>query len=166
MIWVLWFIPIHLIGSQTACHDYRGRGRRGLRESKDSQHAGEVKFWCRLYTRFQALLLANRKLCCTLELFCRQSRMCIKCIKGAYLSTTTRADLSAAWVGMLWGSSAWMFLPVGSTAGFLMGSPPGPGSTYLPSRACHKAQPSLIHYQSTSLSQRIAQLVHLGTNTL
>ena len=46
-----------------------------------------------------------------------------------YLSTTTLADLRAAWVGILWGSRAWMFLPVGSTLGFLMGSPPGPGST-------------------------------------
>ena len=70
--------------------------------------------------------------------------------KGAHLSTTTLADLRAAWVGILWGSSAWMFLPVGSTAGFLMGSPPGPGSTYLPSKACHRAQHSMT--QTSSLA--------------
>jgi hypothetical protein len=28
-----------------------------------------------------------------------------------------------------------MFLPVGSTSGLRIGSPPGPGSTYSPSRA-------------------------------
>ena len=48
----------------------------------------------------------------------------------------TRAFLSAAAVGMDCGSSAWMFLPVGSTPGLRIGSPPGPGSVYLPSRAC------------------------------
>ena len=44
-------------------------------------------------------------------------------------STTTSADLTAAAVGIDCGSSAWMFLPVGSTPGLRIGSPPGPGST-------------------------------------
>lgn len=52
----------------------------------------------------------------------------------------TRAFFSAAAVGMDWGSRAWMFLPVGSTPGLRMGSPPGPGSVYLPSRACGGAE--------------------------
>ncbi len=64
-----------------------------------------------------------------------------------YLSTTTLADLRAAWVGILWGSRAWMFLPVGSTLGFLMGSPPGPGSTYPPFSACHIAQHELVSFK-------------------
>mmetsp|Transcript_45111 Transcript_45111/g.134703 ORF Transcript_45111/g.134703 Transcript_45111/m.134703 type:complete len:284 (+) Transcript_45111:1154-2005(+) len=58
-------------------------------------------------------------------------------------STTTAADLMAATVGMDCGSSAWMFLPVGSTSGLRMGSPPGPGSTYLPSRPSTRAPSSL-----------------------
>mmetsp|Transcript_27247 Transcript_27247/g.59505 ORF Transcript_27247/g.59505 Transcript_27247/m.59505 type:complete len:226 (-) Transcript_27247:3093-3770(-) len=44
-------------------------------------------------------------------------------------STTTPADCMAAEVGIAWGSRAWMFLPVGSTSGLRMGSPPGPGRT-------------------------------------
>jgi len=58
-------------------------------------------------------------------------------------STTTRADLMAACVGMDCGSSAWMFLPVGSTEGLRMGSPPGPGSTYSPFSASVSAPSSL-----------------------
>mmetsp|Transcript_17926 Transcript_17926/g.50515 ORF Transcript_17926/g.50515 Transcript_17926/m.50515 type:complete len:298 (-) Transcript_17926:2176-3069(-) len=58
-------------------------------------------------------------------------------------STTTCALWMAAEVGMAWGSSAWMFFPVGSTSGFRMGSPPGPGSTYSPSRPSTSAPSSL-----------------------
>ena len=52
--------------------------------------------------------------------------MHICCRQGTHRSTMILADFRAACVGMLWGSRAWMFLPVGRTAGFLMGSPPGP----------------------------------------
>mmetsp|Transcript_9378 Transcript_9378/g.32626 ORF Transcript_9378/g.32626 Transcript_9378/m.32626 type:complete len:202 (-) Transcript_9378:2428-3033(-) len=58
-------------------------------------------------------------------------------------STTTEADCSAAAVGMACGSSAWMFLPVGSTSGLRMGSPPGPGTMYCPSSASLSAPSSL-----------------------
>mmetsp|Transcript_3193 Transcript_3193/g.5539 ORF Transcript_3193/g.5539 Transcript_3193/m.5539 type:complete len:238 (+) Transcript_3193:1568-2281(+) len=44
---------------------------------------------------------------------------------------------------MLCGSKACKFLPVGSTSGFRMGSPPGPGIMYRPSRAAIKAPSSL-----------------------
>jgi hypothetical protein len=46
-------------------------------------------------------------------------------------STTLVPHSTAAVVGMLCGSSACMFLPVGSTSGLRMGSPPGPGTMYL-----------------------------------
>merc|ERR1740138_1451213 len=36
-----------------------------------------------------------------------------------------------------------MFLPVGNTPGFLIGSPPGPGSMYCPSNASTRAPNSL-----------------------
>ena len=45
------------------------------------------------------------------------------------LSTTDFAAATAAVVGIDCGSSAWIFLPLGKTPGFLMGSPPGPGKT-------------------------------------
>mmetsp|Transcript_722 Transcript_722/g.2427 ORF Transcript_722/g.2427 Transcript_722/m.2427 type:complete len:341 (+) Transcript_722:887-1909(+) len=58
-------------------------------------------------------------------------------------STTTLAQSTAAWVGMDWGSRACMFLPVGSTSGLRMGSPPGPGVMNLPSSASTSAPSSL-----------------------
>mmetsp|Transcript_38127 Transcript_38127/g.78204 ORF Transcript_38127/g.78204 Transcript_38127/m.78204 type:complete len:248 (+) Transcript_38127:816-1559(+) len=58
-------------------------------------------------------------------------------------STTTLAQSTAADVGMDCGSSACMFLPVGSTSGLRMGSPPGPGTMYLPSSAPMSAPSSL-----------------------
>ena len=45
------------------------------------------------------------------------------------LSTTDLAAATAAVVGIDCGSSACIFLPLGNTLGFLMGSPPGPGNT-------------------------------------
>ena len=42
--------------------------------------------------------------------------------RSSSLSTTTEAQSTAAFVGIDWESSACMFLPVGSTSGFRMGS--------------------------------------------
>mmetsp|Transcript_9636 Transcript_9636/g.16658 ORF Transcript_9636/g.16658 Transcript_9636/m.16658 type:complete len:272 (-) Transcript_9636:2642-3457(-) len=58
-------------------------------------------------------------------------------------STTVLAARMAAAVGIACGSRAWMFLPVGSTSGLRMGSPPGPGRTYSPFRARMRARSSL-----------------------
>ena len=58
-------------------------------------------------------------------------------------STTRFAHSTAAVVGIDWGSRACMFLPVGSTPGLRMGSPPGPGSMYWPSSASTSA-PELV----------------------
>mmetsp|Transcript_11267 Transcript_11267/g.45616 ORF Transcript_11267/g.45616 Transcript_11267/m.45616 type:complete len:271 (+) Transcript_11267:1010-1822(+) len=63
--------------------------------------------------------------------------------RASSLSTTRFAQSTAADVGIDCGSSACMFLPVGRTAGFRMGSPPGPGSMYVPSRASASAPSSL-----------------------
>mmetsp|Transcript_21123 Transcript_21123/g.66895 ORF Transcript_21123/g.66895 Transcript_21123/m.66895 type:complete len:243 (-) Transcript_21123:2517-3245(-) len=79
-------------------------------------------------------------------------------------STTMEALWSAAPVGMDWGSSAWMFLPVGRTSGLRMGSPPGPGMMYLPLRASTRAWISLslttcsrqnCRYSNTSFSSSL-----------
>lgn len=58
-------------------------------------------------------------------------------------STTILADWTAAAVGIDWGSRAWMFLPVGNTSGLRMGSPPGPGNMYSPSKPLSNAPSSL-----------------------
>mmetsp|Transcript_328 Transcript_328/g.508 ORF Transcript_328/g.508 Transcript_328/m.508 type:complete len:248 (+) Transcript_328:670-1413(+) len=58
-------------------------------------------------------------------------------------STTTLAQSHAAVVGMACGSRACMFLPVGSTSGLRIGSPPGPGSVNLASRPSSSAPISL-----------------------
>lgn len=58
-------------------------------------------------------------------------------------STTTLAQSSAAEVGMADGSSACMFLPVGSTSGLRIGSPPGPGVMNEPSSPSSSAPISL-----------------------
>mmetsp|Transcript_21243 Transcript_21243/g.42409 ORF Transcript_21243/g.42409 Transcript_21243/m.42409 type:complete len:251 (+) Transcript_21243:920-1672(+) len=59
------------------------------------------------------------------------------------LLQTASAHSTAAVVGMLWGSSACMLAPVGSTSGLRIGSPPGPGRMYSPSRAEVNAPSSL-----------------------
>mmetsp|Transcript_63912 Transcript_63912/g.119907 ORF Transcript_63912/g.119907 Transcript_63912/m.119907 type:complete len:331 (-) Transcript_63912:2264-3256(-) len=69
------------------------------------------------------------------------SLSCLRRSKSLF--TTERAQSTAAAVGMLWGSKACMFLPVGSTSGLRIGSPPGPGVMYLPSSADMSAPNSL-----------------------
>mmetsp|Transcript_32456 Transcript_32456/g.89518 ORF Transcript_32456/g.89518 Transcript_32456/m.89518 type:complete len:205 (+) Transcript_32456:1158-1772(+) len=64
-------------------------------------------------------------------------------------STTTSAVSAAAFVGIDCGSSACMFLPVGRTSGFRIGSPPGPGSMYWPLSARIRLGSSL--FRTTSL---------------
>mmetsp|Transcript_68140 Transcript_68140/g.190257 ORF Transcript_68140/g.190257 Transcript_68140/m.190257 type:complete len:204 (-) Transcript_68140:67-678(-) len=59
--------------------------------------------------------------------------------------TTTKAVSTAAFVGIDWGSRACMFLPVGSTSGFRIGSPPGPGSMNSPLSARTRLGSSLLH---------------------
>ncbi len=51
-----------------------------------------------------------------------------------------------------------MFLPVGRTLGFLMGSPPGPGSTYPPFRACghSTAQACKLKFQTEEKAEHDA----------
>merc|ERR1719472_591058 len=50
-----------------------------------------------------------------------------------------------------------MFLPVGKTPGLRIGSPPGPGSMYCPSKASTNAPSSLS--ATTCLKQRFEHLV-------
>mmetsp|Transcript_3234 Transcript_3234/g.7519 ORF Transcript_3234/g.7519 Transcript_3234/m.7519 type:complete len:339 (+) Transcript_3234:936-1952(+) len=81
-------------------------------------------------------------------------------------STTTLADAMAAEVGMAWGSRAWMFLPVGSTLGLRIGSPPGPGSTYCPSSASVRAPSSLSVTICSRQKRRYPKsLRHAATST-
>merc|ERR1719324_1629830 len=53
-----------------------------------------------------------------------------------------------------------MFLPVGKTPGLRIGSPPGPGSMYCPSKASTSAPSSLS--ATTCLKQRLEHLVLRG----
>mmetsp|Transcript_61229 Transcript_61229/g.189715 ORF Transcript_61229/g.189715 Transcript_61229/m.189715 type:complete len:205 (+) Transcript_61229:1426-2040(+) len=69
-------------------------------------------------------------------------------MRSSSLSTTTSAVSAAAFVGMDWGSSACMFLPVGRTSGLRMGSPPGPGSMNSPLSARSRLGSSLLRTTS------------------
>mmetsp|Transcript_27653 Transcript_27653/g.70481 ORF Transcript_27653/g.70481 Transcript_27653/m.70481 type:complete len:274 (+) Transcript_27653:1441-2262(+) len=65
------------------------------------------------------------------------------CWRSRRRSTTSLAQSHAAVVGIACGSSACMFLPVGSTSGLRIGSPPGPGVMKEPSRPSRSAPISL-----------------------
>mmetsp|Transcript_10764 Transcript_10764/g.45827 ORF Transcript_10764/g.45827 Transcript_10764/m.45827 type:complete len:224 (+) Transcript_10764:1295-1966(+) len=80
-------------------------------------------------------------------------------------STTTFADASAAEVGIAWGSSAWMFLPVGRTLGLRMGSPPGPGSTYSPLSASVSAPSSLSLTTCSRQKRRYSKSLRAATTS-